>query len=138
VTPFARNFATGTKGSTAVGAGIALTWNSIDVGTDPSTDVPITPITTGEVLVTGVITLNNPTGAPILATIQVQVDGSAVATFSATTIAAGAEASIPFVAEAGVLSLAQHIVTVTIDGNGLTTVSDGSSINVEEVPLSTG
>lgn len=137
---FARNFATGTKGAFAIDpAGSNITWNSIDVGTDPSEDVPITPLSTGEVLITGIVTLTNPTGAPILASVTPHVDGSAAGpSFAATTIPAGATVSIPFIAETAILSLSQHLIQIFVDGDGLTTVSDGSTINVQEVSVSTG
>lgn len=137
----ARNFATGTKGAFDVGAGIDITWNSIDVGTDPSTDIPITPLSTGQLLISGVVTLTNPTGAPVTATVTPHLDGSAAGpSFAATTIPAGATVSIPFIAETPVISPlnVEHLVQVTVDGNGLTTVSDGSTVNVQEVPVSTG
>lgn len=142
LTAFARNFATGTKGGTEIGpAGLDIVWNAIDVGADPSSDVEITPKSTGELLVTGVITLTNDTGAPIVAAVTVHLDGAAAGpSFSAATIPAGATVSIPFMAETVVISPlnALHLIQVHIDGEGLTTVLDGSVINVQEVVISTG
>ena len=140
--PFARNFATGTKSGAAIGpSGLNIVWNAIDVGTDPSADVPITPLSTGEVLVTGVVTLINNTGGTLLATVTVHLDGSAVpAPISATSIPAGARVSIPFMAETEIISPLneQHLIQIFVDGDGLDTVADGSVINVQEVPVSTG
>jgi len=142
LTAFARNFATGTKGSNTVGPdGLDIVWNAIDVGVDPDNDVPITPKATGQLLITGVITLTNGTGAPIDAVVTVHLDGVAAGpSFATMTIPAGATAAIPFMAETEVISPLneEHLIQVFVDGDGLTTVSDGSVINVQEVVLSTG
>lgn len=137
---YARNYATGTKGGSLIGpAGREITWNAIDVGSDPSIDVPITPLSTGVVLVSGVATLLNGTGAPILVTIRVHVDDVAVgAPFAATTVPAGGEMAIPFLAETDVLSLSAHFIQIFVDGDGANLIADGSAVNVQEVPVSTG
>lgn len=139
--PLARNYATGTKGAVGVGAGgLTVVWNAIDVGTDPSTDVPITPLSTGEVLISGVITFQNTTGAPINSSITVQIDGPIPVPTFVTTIAAGATVSVPFLAQTGIISPLneQHVVQVFVTGNGLTVTADNSVIDIQEVPVSTG
>jgi hypothetical protein len=142
LTAFARNFATGPKVDTAIGAGIQVPWNAVDAGTPPTTaDVPITCRSTGIVIVSGVVTISNPSGAPILVTATVQVDGVATTSFSATTVPAGGEATIPVLAETdpGTTPIgATHQIEISIDGNGATIVGDGSSISVQEVSVATG
>lgn len=140
---FARNYATGTKGGIEVGAlGLEIPWNSVDAGLPPTTaDVPITPVSTGVVLISGDTTINNPTGAPIDVTVTVHVAGSAGAEFSRTTLAAGATAAIPFLAESIPANTPVGVTTqiqVFVDGEGALLVADGSAVSVQEVAVATG
>lgn len=212
-TAFARNFATGPKTDQAIGVGILVPWNAIDVqsqkftiaagGTTVSiagdqtgayangstvtltpttpavlppvthtitsvpvfaagfttfsidspidatttagtigsaTNVPITPKSTGVVLITGVVTANNTSGAPVNVSVNVLINGSAVPalTFSETTIPDASEASIPFMAEAVIPVGQTQNVEVFVNGTGAFVVGSGSVVNVQEVPASTG
>lgn len=212
---FARNFATGPKNSTAIGAGINVPWNSIDVsgqqftiaangvtvsiagdqtgsyvngdsvtltpttpvagapvtktiasvpafaagfttfdidsaidatttaGTisdDTDTNVPITPKSTGVVLISGVVTAINSSGAPVNVTATVHINGTAVpaGTFSSATVPDGGFAAIPFEVEALIPIGETQNVQVFMDGTGAFVESEGAAINVQEVPVSTG
>lgn len=135
----ARNYATADK-SEAVGTGIPITWNSIDVGTDPSPDIDITPLSTGQLLVSGVITFQNPTGSPIAASITVDLDSGPFVPVIVATIPAGFVVAVPFLAETEIISPLNelHRIQVAVTGNGLTVGSNGAVVNVQEVPISTG
>lgn len=142
IPPFARNYATGPKNDTVIGAGIQIPWNVVDAGTPPGPgDVPITAISTGIMIVSGVVTVSNPTGSAILVTCTVQVDGAAGSEFSATTVPAGGRASIPVLAETnpGTTPIgATHQIEIAVDGNGARLVGDGSEVSVQEVSVATG
>jgi hypothetical protein len=143
LTAFARNYATGSKTGIVIGAGGSnVTWNAVDAGVPPTTaDIPITPIATGIVLVSGVVTIENTTGAPILATVTVHLDDVAVPVpFAATTIPAGATVAIPFLAETEAISpLSEtHRIQVFVDAEGATILVDGAVANVQEVAVATG
>ena len=212
---FARNFATGPKTSQAIGAGINVPWNAIDVsaqkftiaagGTTVSiagdqtgsylnadtvtltptapaagapvtktitsvpvfaagfttfsidsaidatttagtisdnsnTNVPITPKSTGVVLISGVITAINSSGASVNVTATVHVNGVAVpaGTFSSSTVPDGGFAAIPFEVEALIPVGETQNIQVFMDGTGAFVEGDGSAINVQEVPVSSG
>ena len=139
--PFARNYATADKGQTVGPGGRLVQWNSIDVGPDPSTDIQITPLSTGQILVSGVVTLNNPTGASIGASITVELDGAPITVpVFVTTILAGDSAAVPFLVETEIISPLneQHLIQVLVTGNGLAIVDGEGVANVQEVPVSTG
>jgi|WetSurMetagenome_2_1015567.scaffolds.fasta_scaffold38239_4 hypothetical protein len=215
LTLFARNFATGPKASQAIGAGINVPWNAIDVtaqkftiaagGTTVSiagdqtgsylnadtvtltptapvagapvtktitsaptfaaglttfsidsaidatttagtisdnsnTNVPITPKSTGVVLISGVVTAINSSGASVNVTATVHVNGDAVpaGTFSSATVPDGGFAAIPFEVEALIPIGATQNIQVFMDGAGAFVEGDGSAINVQEVPVSSG
>lgn len=137
---FARNYATGVK-STSIGAGIQVNWNSIDVGTDPDEDIPITPLLSGVVLVSGVLTVSNPTGAGVLVAINVQLDDASIPIPTASTlIPANSTVAIPFLAETEAISPLneQHLIQIFVSGSGCTLSSAGCVCNVQEVPAATG
>jgi hypothetical protein len=136
---FARNFATGPKGAPAVAG--QLEWNSIDVGSDPSSDVPITPRSTGIVVISGAVGLSNTSGAPIIVTVQVQVNGISIGSTFQSTIPDGSFGSIPFLAETIPADTPVGVTTpiqVFVSGAGAVTPVDSSAISVQEVSVATG
>ena len=137
---FARNFATGPKGSPPTGGQIL--WNSIDVGADPDEDVPITPRATGILLIRGVVGVSNTSGAPVLVTVTVQIDDADLVPLSfQVTVPDGSFESIPFQVETTPTDTPvgeTHNIQVFVAGDGATTPVDSSSISVEEVAVATG
>lgn len=136
---FARNFATGPKGSPATG--VQIQWNSIDVGPDPSGDIPITALSTGIMVISGVIGVSNTSGTLVLVTVAVQVEGVTVTPTFQVTVPDGSFEAIPFLVETtpadtpvGVSKLIEVLVT----GDGATTPVDSSSISIQEVSVATG
>lgn len=135
----ARNYAAGIKGGTISVDPALINWNSIDVGPDPSTDVQITPLSTGEILVSGVVVFFNSTGAPIDATITVQLDSVAIPVpVFLDAIQPGATASVPFLVETEIISPLNetHLIQISVTGVGL--FVEDCVVNVQEVPVSTG
>lgn len=140
-TPYARNFASGPKPDQQINSGLEVPWNAVDAPADivtPTPDVPITPLSSGVVLISGVVTIHNSSGDPVLVTCTVRLDGSALQPFSATTIPAGDTASIPFLAETDIPVGETHQIEVSLDGDGTVLLADGSVMNVQEVPAATG
>jgi len=149
--PFARNFALGTKTARLATDGIQIPWNSIDVppvapitpcGVQGCVDVPITPLSTGIVLVSGTISLVNGGVAPTTVTVTVQVNGVTLPVPSyVTTIVNGARAVIPILAETtpgetpvGVTSF----IEIFVIGDTISVEPDGSSLGLQEVSVATG
>lgn len=118
----------------------STTGGAIENNSTPSADVPITPRSTGVVLVSGVATILNDTGGPIDAVVNVMVDGTALPVPSSitTTIPAGATAAIPFMAEAFLPVGTTTPIQVQVTGTGATIVADSSVVNVQEVSVATG
>jgi hypothetical protein len=136
---FARNFATGPKGSPATG--VQINWNSIDVGADPDEDVPITALSTGIIVISGAIGVSNISGTPVLVTVQVQVDDVSIGSSFQVTVPDGSLESIPFLAETTPLDTPVGVlrnVQVLVTGAGATTPVDSSAISVQEVSVATG
>lgn len=137
---FARNFATGPKTSPSVGG--QLEWNSIDVGTDPSTDIPITARSTGILIISGVIGISNTSGAPVLVTVAVQVDGGTIGPTSfQATVPDGSFLAIPFLVETTPADTPVgelHNIQVLLSGDGANTPTESSSISIQEVSVATG
>lgn len=142
LTAFARNFATGPKAGISIGdPGIQVQWNSIDVGVDPDEDVPITPISTGIVRISGVIAVSNDPGAPVSILVEIQVDDVTlpIPLTLYSTVADAGQVAIPFLAEVtlpiGVTSNIQIFVT---GDAGTALMQESSSIEVQEVAVATG
>lgn len=139
--PLARNYATSTKGEAIGPSGLQINWNSIDVGPDPSTDIQITPLSTGELLISGVVTFTNDGGASIGASITVRLGvGDIPVPVSVTTIPANSTVAVPFLVETEIISPLNelHLIKVFVQGDGLAIFSTGTVVNVQEVPVSTG
>lgn len=145
LTLLARNFATGPKNSVAIGAGVEIPWNAIDVApSSPSPDVPITPRSSGIVLISGVVTVANG-GAAQSISITVRVNGVDlfVPNNLLSTVADHGQVAIPFLAETTALDTPVGVtanIRIFVSGsNGTTAVeSEASSIEVQEVPAATG
>lgn len=110
---------------------------------DDQTSVPITPRATGIVLVSGIVTVRNTTGAPIEIQIIVRVDGvnqPVPNTLLFTIAATNSKAVIPFMAELAPFSPLNetHFVEIFVTGNGGTLLADSSAIEVQEVSVATG
>lgn len=142
---FARNFATGPKVGTAIAAaGTQLPWNAIDVSPGPADeDVPITPISSGKILLDGDIVVGNADGVTRFVTIQIQVNDVTLLIPAANhvSVEAGGFLSIPILAEltlpVGVTANIQILATAEVDGQ-LTFSQLSSSLSLEEVNAATG
>ena len=143
---FARNFATGPKSETGIEDGIQIPWNAIDAGgTTPGPDVPITPLSTGVLLISGVVTAFNSSGAPLTVTVAIQVNGVSIPVPSdmSSLVEAGSSVAIPFMGETdpsdtpvGQTSNIQIFVTSDPDVGSLLT--DSSALSIQEVSVATG
>jgi hypothetical protein len=156
---FARNFAKGpgTEGAQPItDTGTQILWGTIDVPATPpnSANVAITPHVTGVVRVHGVVSVQNTSGADAVVTVQVRVNGVTVSTPAPETTVRAANSSaedengfaaIPFLAELtateglviGTYAEIQILVTAITNGSLGLTVND-STLEVQEVPVSTG
>lgn len=140
----ARNYATGPKSSTVVDTdGVEVPWNSIDVGPD-GTDVPITPLSTGVVLVTGVIGVHNGAEATRTISVIVRLDGVDIPTpTSFSDVEITQDLSVPFEAAVEIPIGEQHDIQIFVtaideEGADITLIAEGCVVNVQEVPVSTG
>jgi hypothetical protein len=144
-TPFARNFATGPKNDASIADGIQITWNLIDSTGTSGTDVPITPQSTGVVLISGVVSAKNTSGGPVSGiVVVVQVNGVnlPIPVFQgfAPLLDVGdtGEVSIPFLAETNIPVGTTRNIQIFVTGAGGTLIGESSSINVQEVAVATG
>jgi hypothetical protein len=131
---------------------LGFTTFDINAAIDPTTtagfistsaSVPITPRVTGVVRVSGVVTVSNPTVAPIDVEIGVQVNGGPTLTPDSeiASLLPGGVITIPFLVETNPLDTPIGVtsnIQVIVDGNGAEVVSSGSSIDVQEVSVATG
>ena len=102
-------------------------------------NVPITPKSSGSVIAFGQLTFSNNTAGDLLAFAALQIDGFQGPVFSEATIPPGGSITIPFLAEIQGLTVGvTRNIEVFITGEGLVLNLAGSSINVQEVPVSTG
>jgi hypothetical protein len=153
VTPpaFARNFASAPATQTTVASdpGSQIVWNSMDVGTAPSTDVPITPAVTGIIRVAAVICLKNNSGDPaVLSGVQVivQVGNPPVDTLipflERASIDIGEAVVIPVLTETDPQPIGVptsiSILLIAGDANAIALVSQSSSIDIQEMSAATG
>jgi hypothetical protein len=139
---FARNFASGPKTPQLATDGVQIRWNSIDVGASPSTDVLITPLSTGVVLVSGAVTLTN-SGATTSAIIRVQVNGVdfTVPDLSGITVASGTTVVVPILTELSPTETpvgVQTPIQISVLGDSIFVASEGSTLNLQEVSVATG
>lgn len=144
--PFARNFAIGPALQTAVTTGGTLVpWAAIESGAPPGTDVPITPKVTGVLVISGVITLKNASGAPVTVQLRVEINGVpllAPLLEEATVDASGFEA-VPFMTEPVFLLVVGTTVNIQIlltptDDDAISIAIESSSLSIQEVPVATG
>jgi hypothetical protein len=139
---FARNFATGPKGSVLTTDGVQIPWNLIDVGPG-GPDVPITPITTGIVLISGVVVLTNGSGVSTSANIHVQVNGInlTIPELNGISVADGTIVAIPILAETDPIETPIGVTTpieIFVLGAGLFVAVGGSALSLQEVSVATG
>jgi hypothetical protein len=94
------------------------------------------------VLISGVVTVSNSSGSPILVTITVHIDDVAVSVpHAATTVPDGSTVAIPFMAETTPADTPVGVTTniqVFVDGEDALLVADGSVVEVQEVAVATG
>lgn len=159
LSPFARNYGQGPALESATlvaSAGTEIPWSTVDVpGTDPLHDIPITPQSTGNLMVQGVVSLRN-TSEIQAVRVQIQVEIGLI-TPTAYPIPRDEEVEVPLAVEGaagvvavpfsveipgqavGVTTIVRILVT-DLDGGGTTVfVTDQSSTcEVQEVAASTG
>jgi hypothetical protein len=148
---FARNFALGVKNAIDATDGVQIRWPTIDVppsapitpcDSNGCVDVPITPLSTGIVLVSGAISITNSGDAPTTVTINVQVNGSSLLnpTFIAT-IADGTTEVIPILVETDPAETPVGVTThieVFVLGDSMFVAADGCTLSLQEVSVATG
>lgn len=142
----ARNFASGpaTDTAVAVGGGTQLPWSAIGVGTPPDVDVPITPQTSGVILVTGVIVVENSSGAPVDVIVRVQVGNVSMAVPASETFSVDANGfkALRIVAETAALTIGTpatiQILAIASAGGVIRFSGQSSTLDVQEVPVATG
>lgn len=108
---------------------------------DDQTNVPITPRATGVVLVSGVVSIQNGTDAPIAAEITIQVDGASLSVPSFAGIdplAPGETVTIPFLAETDIPVGQTHNIEILVTADGADLIADASALSVQEVSVATG
>jgi len=139
---FARNFASGPELLTALDlGGTQVPWNAISSGAAPGTNVPITPQTTGVLLISGVITVKNNEAAAQSVRIAVNGVPVTVPTFESTLVASLDSLAIPFLVEAPAVAVGvtwNIAILVTPSGNNMNLLAEESAIEIQEVPVATG
>jgi len=118
------------------------TGGTIEDASAPTTDVPITPRTTGVVLISGVVTLGNDSGDPItVVTVEVQVDGVSVAVPDDSRVAPladGQAITLPFLAEVELPIGTTSNIQIIVTGEDTLILADSAVINIQEVSVATG
>jgi hypothetical protein len=132
--------------------GTQVDWSSVDVPDGaPDEDVPITPLSTGVIRVLGTITVQNTTANPMDVQLQVLLDDVAQplpatehVTIQPTNVGESIEGfeAIPFMVEIsglviGVERLVQ-IRLIALTSPGVEIAAGASTLEVQEVPISTG
>jgi hypothetical protein len=143
--PLARNFAVGPATTTAVTTGgTPVPWSSIESGAPAGVNVPLTPLSSGIIELTGVIEVDNGTESPVVVQVQTALSGPILGlpVNEKVTVQPGF-AAIPIVTEwLAALPLGTTVdfqVIVTAASNGaITLVAGSSSFRVKEVPPATG
>lgn len=145
---FARNFATGPKTDFSFdNTGAVVSWNEIDAGPAAGEDVQITCLSTGIVLIQGVLTVGNSSGDPSEVTVQIGINGISILPFPQDerfTVPAGQLKAVPFLVETIAADTPVgtptniNVVLTASSGTTLFLVADSSSVNVQEVSVATG
>jgi hypothetical protein len=119
---------------------ITTTGGIIEEAANSSSDVPITPRSTGVVLISGVVTIENASGDVIVSQIIVQLDSSSLPVPASleTSIPDASVAAIPFMAEVELPIGSASNIEVFVTGNGGSILAESSLINVQEVSVATG
>lgn len=142
-TEFARNFATGPKLGSDATDGIRIEWNAIDAGVSPSTDVPITPQSTGVVLISAVVTISNAADDPATFSVRLQMDAPPgnlpvpPGPIAIGPIAAGETVVVPLLMETPIVVGETHTISIFVLGE-VVVVAEGSTLNLQEVSVATG
>ncbi len=145
VGPFARNYATGPTDpfTVATTPGSQVLWSFVAVGA-PGTDVPITPVSTGYLRITGMLSIANP-GDPAVVRVQVQIGGVSlpIPFESVVTLANDQSVIIPIFAETtptdtrvGTMKNIEILLTSSLTGPVL--FPESSLLDVQEVQVPTG
>jgi len=150
---FARNFAKGPATSTIIAAGnlvqpftggTLVPWDFIESGAPLGTSVPITPVTTGIMLVSGVVCVKSTSTADAFVFVQVLLDGDLVPVpFEAVaTIPPDGTVVIPILTEeieapGPTFNWSIRLVAFNSDGV-LSLFMESSTLNIEERPAATG
>lgn len=145
--PTARNFAGGPASDTPIsaGGGTQIPWDVIASGAPSGVDVPITPQSSGVILIVGVVTVENTSDAPVDVTVKAQVNGSTItipATDTFTVDGDDGSKAIRIVAEVTGLSVGVlvnvHLLVIAGSSDAITLSAGSSTVDVQEVPVSTG
>jgi hypothetical protein len=143
--PRARNFAAGPTATEPITvAGIFIPWSLIEAGAPAGINVPITPRSSGIILIQGVITIKNAVLAPIVASMFVWVNGTPlIVPFMETVLVPASGSSvIPFLTETAPLPIGvPAIIQIAINAAsepGLSLLPASSTMAVQEVRAATG
>lgn len=146
----ARNFAAGPSSATDIDiAPTPIPWNIVDVG-GAGTTVPITPRSSGIILISGVISIKSTSGIQESVLVQVVVNGLPllVPFLQNPTIEANGFISIPFLTELNLatfgsllpvgVAAAVSILVTAANADTLQLAVDSSSMTIQEVRPATG
>ena len=146
----ARNFASGPEDDTGIvgGGGTQIPWSAIASGAPAGVHVPITPKSTGIILVVAVFTAKNSSSDPVvLDTIQLNVQINDVsmtipATVQHTIVDAQDTQAIQVMAKTSALPIGVtaniSILATQIAGSNLSVLSGTATLELQEVSDATG
>jgi len=147
--PYARNSAVGPTDETpiAIGdgttGGTAIPWSVLGVGS-PGTNVPITPKSTGLIVISGVMTVQNNAEAAVQVQVQVAANGVRLPLPEAEQVTVepnGGYVAIPLLAGGvgvvGTTSNVSVILSASVD-DAIELIPGSSSLEIEEVQAPTG
>lgn len=141
VGPFARNYAAGPGPDVnAAPGGTTISWLALGVGV-PGTDIPITPKSNGQIIIQGIMGLHNVGVAAQDVTVQVLVDGVALAIPPLDiSIPAASFAELPILAGslALVVGATANVSIVVTGDNSVNIVATGTFVEINEVHQPTG
>jgi len=112
---------------------------TLENASTPTVNVPITPRTTGVVLITGVVGFINGSGSSVNVSVTVEVNGTAVpVVISHDAVEDGTETTVPFMVEVFLPVGTPSQIQVSVTGDNADLITDGSALNIQEVSVATG
>lgn len=140
---FARNSASGPGNSFDIPAiGLEIDFENAESG-PTGTDISITPVNTGILLISGIVCVKSNDVTDCAATVRVRIDGVdfSVPLNDKSTCIGNGFLSIPFSTVTAPLSLSQHFISIFVISeidNILQLAVGSSTLSIQEVPTATG